>query len=262
MGIASQDVTGDGRPDVYLTSQGENRLQTLVDASGRPTYGDIGLKRGVNVQKPFTGGDDLPSTAWHPQFDDVNNDGFLDLFVSKGNVMDQPDFARKDPSNLLLGQPDGTFRESADAAGILSFERGRGAALVDFNDDGLLDLVEANLAAPLRIWRNAGGGSDTAPAPMGHWLGVTLEQPGPNRDAVGAWVAVRVGERVVEREVTVGGGHASGQLVPWHFGLGGATDAEVRVTWPDGTVGPWLPAQADQTVLARRDATTLEPATP
>jgi hypothetical protein len=262
MGIASQDVTGDGRPDVYLTSQGENRLQTLVDASGKPTYGDIGLKRGVNVQKPFTGGDDLPSTAWHPQFDDVNDDGFLDLFVSKGNVMDQPDFAAKDPSNLLLGQPDGTFRESADAAGILSFERGRGAALVDFNGDGLLDLVEANLAAPLRIWRNVGSGSEAAPAPMGHWLGVTLEQPGPNRDAIGSWIAVRAGERVVEREVTVGGGHASGQLAPWHFGLGDTTTAEVRVTWPDGTVGPWQPTDGDRIVVARPGAATLEPATP
>jgi hypothetical protein len=262
MGIASQDVTGDGRPDVYLTSQGENRLQTLVDGSGKPTYGDIGLKRGVNVQKPFTGGDDLPSTAWHPQFDDVNDDGFLDLFVSKGNVMDQPDFAAKDPSNLLLGQADGTFRESADAAGILSFERGRGAALVDFNGDGLLDLVEANLAAPLRIWRNVGSGSETAPNPMGHWLGVTLEQPGPNRDAIGSWIAVRAGERVVEREVTVGGGHASGQLAPWHFGLGDATAAEVRVTWPDGTVGPWQPTDGDRVVVARPGAATLEPATP
>ncbi len=99
----------------------------------------------MNAAQPFTGGDVLPSTAWHPEFEDVNNDGFVDLFVSKGNVDAQPDYARKDPSNLLLGQPDGTFTEAADAAGILSFDRGRGAALADFNLDGLLDLVEVEL---------------------------------------------------------------------------------------------------------------------
>ena len=76
MGIASQDVTGDGYPDVFLTSQGSNRLQTLTAGPGRPTYGDIGLKRGVLADRPFAGGEDLPSTAWHPEFDDVNNDGF------------------------------------------------------------------------------------------------------------------------------------------------------------------------------------------
>ena len=67
----------------------------------------------------------LPSTAWHAEFQDVNNDGFIDLFVTKGNVEAMPDFAAKDPSNLLLGQGDGTFSEGAEAAGIVSFARAR-----------------------------------------------------------------------------------------------------------------------------------------
>ena len=65
-----------------------------------------------------------------------------------------------------------------------------------------------------------------------------LEQPAPNRDAIGAWIEVRAGDRTIERELTVGGGHASGQLGPIHFGLGEADRAEVRVTWPDGEQGP------------------------
>src|SRR5450759_546815 len=141
MGIASYDVTGDGYPDVFLTSQGDNRLQTLTSGPSQPTYRDIGAKRGVNAAQPFTGGDALPSTAWHPEFQDVNNDGFIDLFISKGNVGAQLDHALTDPNNLLLGQPDGTFIEAADRAGVLNTERGRGAALADFNLDGMLDLV-------------------------------------------------------------------------------------------------------------------------
>lgn len=248
MGIASHDLTGDGLPEVYLTSQGDNKLQTLLSGPAQPTYRDIALRRGVTAARPFAGGDVLPSTAWHPEFQDVNNDGFMDLFVSKGNVSEMPDFASRDPSNLFLGQPDGTFTEGAEAAGILHFARGRGAALADFNLDGLLDLVQVNLGDPVRLWRNVGAGSADAPAPMGRWLGVHARQPGPNRDAIGAWIEVRLGAAVLRRELTIGGGRAGGQLGPAHFGLGQATEADVRVIWPDGETGPWSRVPAGQTI--------------
>ncbi len=54
MGIATFDVTGDGLPEVFLTSQGDNRLQTLVDGATRPTYEDIALERGVTAHRPHT----------------------------------------------------------------------------------------------------------------------------------------------------------------------------------------------------------------
>jgi hypothetical protein len=259
MGIASYDVTGDGYPDVYLTSQGDNKLQTLTAGPTQPTYRDIALKRGVNAAQPFTGGDVLPSTAWHPEFQDVNNDGFVDLFVTKGNVSTMPDFAAKDPSNLFLGQPDGTFREAADTAGLLSFARGRGAALADFNIDGLLDLVELNLGDRVMLWRNVGAGDAAAPAPMASWLAIRLSQPGPNRDAIGAWIEVRVGDSTIRRELTVGGGHIGGQLGWTHVGLGPSGEAQVRVQWPDGEAGPWMRAAANQFIDIERGATEARP---
>lgn len=255
MGIASYDLSGDGYPEVFLTTQGANRLQTLASGPAQPTYRDIGLKRGVNATRPFTGGDPLPSTAWHPQFDDVNNDGFVDLFISKGNVDSQPDYASKDPSNLLLGQPDGTFRESADVAGILDFARGRGAALADFNLDGMLDLVEVNYGSPVKVWRNVGSGDAAHPGPMGNWLAVTPREPGSNRDAIGAWIEVQVGGTTLRRELTVGGGHISGQLGPTHFGLGPSGEARVRVLWPDGEQGAWMSVKANESVAIDRGAT-------
>ena len=90
---------------------------------------------------------------------------------------------------------------------------------------------------------------------MGHWLQIGLDQPGPNRDAIGAWLEVRVGDQVTQREVTVGGGHVSGQLGWLHAGLGDATSADVRVTWPDGDVGPWMTVAADSFVRIERGAT-------
>ena len=247
MGIASYDLTGDGLPDVFLTSQDASRLQTLTAGPSQPAYRDIGFKRGVNVDHPFTGTDlALPSTAWHPEFADVNNDGFIDLFVSKGNVDQQPDYALQDPSNLLLGQPDGTFLEAADKAGIVSFDKGRGAALVDFNLDGRLDLVLANYGAPARLWMNVGPAcSDACVNVVSHWLAVRLREAGPNVDAIGAKIEIRVGDLTYRPEVTIGGGHAGGQLGWIHFGLGPSETAAIRVTWPDGQVSQWRDVPAD-----------------
>ena len=257
MGIASEDLGGDGYPELFVTSMGDNKLQALADGPKQPNYRDVALKRGVTAHRPFAGGDILPSTAWHPEFDDVNNDGRMDLFVSKGNVEAMPDQAMKDPNNLLIGNARGNFQEAAKAAGVLDFGRSRGAAVADLNLDGLLDLVVVERREPVRLWRNVGDGSASEPKPMGSWLAVELAQDGPNADAVGAWIEVRSGGATTEREVTVGGGHASGQSGPTHFGLGDAGKARVRVTWPDGEVSDWWQVPANSVVtLSRRDPET------
>jgi hypothetical protein len=248
MGIASQDLTGDALPEVYLTSQGDNKLQRLAGDAGQPDYEDIALEAGVTAHRPFTGDEAKPSTAWHAEFDDVNNDGFVDLFVTKGNVEAQVEFAAEDPNNLLLGQPDQTFIEGAADAGFLDVDRSRGGAVADLNLDGLLDIVVVERREPTRLWRNTG------PADFqGHWVQVDLGQEGPNRDGVGAWIETRFGRTNLIKEVTVGGGHAGGQMGWTHFGLGESGSAEIRVTWPDGEVGEWIDVEADRFVTLHRD---------
>jgi hypothetical protein len=170
-----------------------------------------------------------------------------------------PDYASRDPSNLFLGQADGTFAEGADAAGILNYGRARGAALADLNLDGMLDLVMVNVGEPVRLWRNAGSGSAETAAPMGGWAAIRLRQDGGNRDAIGAKVDVRIGDQVVRRELVVGGGHGGGQLGWTHLGLGPANRAEIRVTWPDGEVGPWLGVDSGRFLIVERGAAAARP---
>ncbi len=231
MGIASTDLDGDGYAEYFLTSMADNKLQTLAevpaDGHPKPSYKDIAYAKGVTAHRPFMGDDLKPSTAWHTQFEDVNNDGLADLFIAKGNVAKMPDFAMKDPNNLLLQQSNGKFQEVAGKAGVASTATSRGAALADFNLDGLIDLVVVNRWEKAQVWRNTS-------ANAGRWLEVRLKQPGANRDAIGSWLEVKCGDKVALREITLGGGHASGQSGWIHAGLGVSEDAELRVKWPDG----------------------------
>jgi hypothetical protein len=176
----------------------------------------------------------MPSTGWHAQFADLNNDGLLDLFVVKGNVDAMAEFAMADPDNLFLNAGDGTFVDAAEAAGLLGYRRGRGGAVVDLDLDGWLDVVVVNRGEAAQLWRNLGtaGGA-------GNWLQFRLHQAGGNRDGIGSWVEVVTPAGRSERELTVGGGHAGGVLGWQHVGLGAAGAALVRVHWPDGGLGPW-----------------------
>ena len=242
MGIASRDLSGDGLPEVMLTSMGDQMLMTNDGAGFAPAP----YETGATAHRPHVGEDGRPSTGWHAEFGDVDLDGRPDLFIAKGNVDQMPGMAMEDPNTLLMQGPDGRFAEAAAEAGIATTERSRGAALADLNADGLLDLVVVNRRAPMEVWRNA-----TEDA--GHWLAVDPRQPGGNRRAVGAFVEVRTAAGVQVRENTVGGGHVSGAAVPLHFGLGASEAAEVRVIWPDGEIGPWQRLASGATHRIARD---------
>ncbi|KIN65553.1 FG-GAP repeat domain protein [Sulfitobacter noctilucae] len=242
MGIASRDITGDGRDEVVLTSMGDQLFQIAANGSYRAAPFSIG----TYAHRPHTGGDGRPSTGWHAEFGDVNNDGLADLFIAKGNVDQMPGMATRDPNNLLMQQADGTFTEAAADAGIATLARSRGASLADFDGDGRLDLVVMNRRAPMELYRNA-------TQETGSWVNIILLQEGGNRDAIGARVDVVVGDRLQSVQKLVGGGHAGGQALPLHFGLGAGVAAQVVVTWPDGTRSPHQVRAGTTTTLRKPD---------
>lgn len=250
MGIASRDLDFDGYPEYFLTSMADNKLQKLASNPGqgnpKPSYADIAFAKGVTAHRPYMGGEIRPSTAWHTDFEDMNNDGLVDLFIAKGNVAKMPDFAQKDPNNLLVQRPDGSFVEMGDRAGVASVATSRGGAVTDFNLDGKLDLLVVNQGSPVEIWRN------TTDKP-GRFLQLALWQQGANVDAVGAWIEVKTGDHVQRREITVGGGHVSGKAGWHHFGLGDQSETELRVIWPDGEAGPWETVSSDRFYILKRD---------
>lgn len=249
MGIASADLQQDGYPDVMLTSMGDQ----VLHLNDQGTITPAPFASGTTAHRPYLGGDGRPSTGWHAEFGDIDNDGRLDLFIAKGNVDQMPGSAMKDPNNLLMQRADATFEERGDVAGIASFARSRGAALADLNGDGLLDLVVVNRRAPLEIWLNRS-------ASAGPSATVDLRMEGGNRFGIGTWLEIARGPVTEWRERTIGGGHVSGTLLPLHIGLGvdvdtgpgAGRDVRIRAWWPDGAVSDWHKVTPDSHVVLRR----------
>jgi hypothetical protein len=263
MGIAEGDIDGSGYPQYALTSMGDTKIQKLdPDEGGRgenPIYRDIAGEVGATAHIPYAGGDKRPSTGWHSEFADFNNDSLLDLFITKGNVAEMPDFAAFDPNNLLLGQFNGKFAEAGAEAGLVLNRQGRGALIDDFNLSGNLSILVINRAAPVSLFRNLGA-SDGAGGvlPSGNWTEIRLVEPNPNRDAIGAQIAVKTGTKTQVRTIHVGGGDASGHLGWVHLGLGTAERAEIRVQWPDGEWSYPYRVFANQFVVIDRQKTRAD----
>jgi len=129
---------------------------------------------------------------------------------------------------LFRNNGDGTFLEVGFVNGADRIEDGRGLAVFDHDGDGRLDLVIRNYAQPAVLLHNRGE--------AGHWIGFELVGERSNRDAVGARLRLRAGERWQTRVVAAGSGYLSSSSRRQHFGLGGATRVdEVQIVWPAGT---------------------------
>jgi len=222
MGLGAGDLNDDGLPDLLISDWDSLWLmESLPDG----TFYNSALARGL---APV--GDQ--HVAWGAELVDVDNDGLLDAAVSYGflNAPAEDDFGNADaqPDALYLQQEDGTFDDRALSYGLADDRINRGFAVADLNDDGWPDLVKVALDGPAHIMLSRCGEAA--------WLWVTLDQPGRNRDAVGARIEVESGGRVWRRWITGPNTNygAAGPLEA-HFGLGELDRIDaITVSWPDG----------------------------
>jgi hypothetical protein len=180
---------------------------------------------------------------------DLDNDGWLDVTVSNGHIIDNIHLQRDD---MTHAQPNQLFRNlgglrfvEATVTGT-PFTRpavGRGLATADYDRDGDLDLVFSNNDEPTVLARN-----DTAAA--GGWLRVRLRG---RADGLGARVEVTGAGRRLVAERRSASSYLSQDEAVLHFGLGGAAPSQLEVRWPSGLRRRWLdPVSRRELVLAER----------
>jgi hypothetical protein len=251
-GLAARDIDGNGRPEIAAADRSGSRLYVLEGEVDEPKFADQSLARGLALEGVEYDGP-VPVFSWHVEFADFNNDALSDLLVVRGQRQSPPEASPQDHDMLLLGKPDGSFRNGAREAGLALERVGRGAAIADFDRDGCQDIVVVNRNAPVSLFRNLHCDGEASPG----WLDVELEQQGINSSAIGASVILRAGERVQTQAETIGGGHAGGAAGPLHFGLGDSPEAVLRVRWPDGSVTDPITIPANRSAIIKRNGQTI-----
>jgi YD repeat-containing protein len=247
MGVAAGDLDGDGLIDLAVTNfYGEST--TYFRNLGQGVFIDATAASGLAVASRRLLG-------FGVAFLDANDDGHLDLASANGHVNDlRPNYPYRMPAQLLVGGPDGRLTDVSDVAGApWRVPRiGRGLVVGDLDNDGRQDLLIQAHNQPLAYVHNRTEG--------GRSLTLRLEGRGPNRDAIGARVAVVARGRHLVAWRTGGGSYQSTSDPRLHFGLGDAPGVEyAEVTWPSGHVRRYSGLNAGTGYLLREGLSEPEP---
>jgi enediyne biosynthesis protein E4 len=169
--------------------------------------------------------------SWAGRFGDLDNDGWLDLYVVNGMIEARmfkhlPNHELVEENQVFRNDGSGRF-VPMPAWGLNSTLSGRSMGMADFDGDGDLEIVVNNLRGPAMLYENG---------LCGDGLQVELQWSSvQNRDAIGAQVILHTGAGMLHRDVRAASGYLTGDAARLHFGLpGGATVERLEIHWPDG----------------------------
>lgn len=247
MGIDSADVTNTGLPDIFIDALANqkyalfrNRKTMFEYRSGESGIGAISARH----------------SGWGAKFADMDNDGWRDLVIGQGHVMDnikftQPWIEYQEPP-MLLHNSGGKFQDISALSGKpFSIPlAARGLAVGDLNNDGCLDVAINCNNGPAVILRNEGGTGN-------HWIQIDTVGTVSNRDGIGARISITSASGVKQHAfVSTGGSYLSSSAKRVHFGLGqDKVLAQVEVSWPSGAVQTIKNVTADRILVIKESGT-------
>lgn len=242
MGVDFRDLDNDGYPDIVLVAL-DNETFPIFRNNGKGGFTEITTRSGMMKASRTMAG-------YSPMIADFDNDGWKDIFVSRGHVQ-SPNLARRMPidqhNTVFRNLANGQFAAQTEEAGFAAVapKRHRGSALGDLNHDGKLDVVVSAISGDAEIWMNDSPGDF-------HWLEIALEGTKSNRDGIGARIKVVSKRGAQYNHMTTSVGYASSSAGPVHFGLGADKMVDlVEIQWPSGIVQQLKNIEADRIVKVK-----------
>ena len=221
MGVDFRDYDNDGRPDLMVTDLAR-QVYALYHNDGNGLFTYRSRETGMAAVSSL-------SSGWGMRWEDFDNDGWKDLLIAQGHVMDNveevdPGLHYREP--ILFAFHRGGRFERAELRGHTEAMAGRGAAFGDLDNDGFMDAVVGVLGGRPVVIRDPGRDAGN----HHHWLTLALEGTGSNRDGLGA--TVHIGDQW--QYATTAGSYASASDKRVHFGLASARAADIEIRWPSG----------------------------
>ena len=238
MGVAVGDYDRNGTIDLFKTNFAGD-TSTLYANGGKGFCDDRTFAAGIGLNTRWLG--------WGVGFVDLDNDGWLDLFIVNGHVYPEVERVKteagyKQRKVVYRNLGNGRFEDVSERLGppVTTPAAGRGAAFADLDNDGDIDVVVNNVHAAPDLF------TLTAPRDA-HWLTLKLVGTTSNRSAIGSRVRLVSAGGTQLQEVRGGGSYYSQNDLRPHFGLGrDAVVDRVDVRWPNGREERWTAPKVDQ----------------
>lgn len=244
MGLDFRDFNNDGYPDIAYVALNRQTFPIFKNTA-KGDFVEITATSGMSTES-------MGMSGFGAVLYDFDNDGWKDLFVSRGHVSasNPPGTAVKQANTVFrnLGRSE-KWEPFSDQAGFVpsTAAHHRGCAVGDFDGDGRMDIVVTSLDADAELWMNRSPNTN-------HWLDIGLTGVKSNRDGIGARIKVTTKAGMQYNHQTSSTCYASSSLGPVHFGLGAEAKAlKVEITWPSGVVQSIENVSADQTIKVTED---------
>jgi len=251
MGVAVGDYDRNGTVDLFKTNFAGD-TSTLYANGGKGFCEDRTFSAGIGLNTRWLG--------WGVAFVDLDNDGWLDIFIVNGHVYPEVERIKteagyKQRKVVYRNLGNGRFEDISERLGppVTTPAAGRGAAFADLDNDGDIDVVVNNIHAAPDLFR-------LDSPPDAHWLTLKLVGTRSNRSAIGARVRLIGSGGAQVQEVRGGGSYYSQNDPRVHFGLGRSPTIErVEVRWPNGLEEQWTGLAPNAIVTLKEGSGTAMP---
>ena len=243
MGVTAGDYNGDGLQDIFVTNL-SYETNALYRNNGDGTFTDV-------IYEAHLGKESYLFVGFGTGFLDADNDGWLDLFVANGHIIDNIEdthdiLTYRQPDQIFRNQGNGTFHEVSPRAGAYfqSPAVSRGALFGDYDNDGDIDMLVTQSNGPVTLLRNETGTQH-------NWIRIKTVGVISNRNGIGTRVTLTVDEHTQTREINPGASYLSSHDTRLHFGVGANTTVDrLEVRWQSGVVQVFenLPANREHVI--------------